>query len=67
MQFADFNAIASVGGFAFGIAQVYFFVAVIIPAMRARIGSVKAAVFPVPVCAMPMRSPPASTSGIAAD
>jgi cytochrome c oxidase subunit 1 len=34
MQFADFNAIASVGAFAFGIAQVYFFVAVILPAMR---------------------------------
>jgi cytochrome c oxidase subunit 1 len=34
MQFADFNAIASVGAFAFGIAQVYFFVAVVIPAMR---------------------------------
>ena len=36
MQFADFNAIASVGSFAFGIAQVYFFVAVIIPAMRGK-------------------------------
>jgi len=36
MQFADFNAIASVGAFAFGFAQVYFFVAVIIPAMRGK-------------------------------
>jgi len=36
MQFADFNAIASVGSLAFGLAQVYFFVAVIIPAMRGK-------------------------------
>jgi cytochrome c oxidase subunit 1 len=36
MQFADFNAIASVGGFAFGIAQVYFFLAVALPAMRGK-------------------------------
>ena len=36
MQFADFNAIASVGAFAFGFVQVYFFVAVIIPAMRGK-------------------------------
>ena len=34
MQFADFNAIASVGAFAFGLAQVYFFLFVIVPAMR---------------------------------
>jgi len=34
MQFADFNAIASVGAFAFGLAQVYFFVFVVIPMMR---------------------------------
>ena len=34
MQFADFNALASVGAFAFGIAQVYFFVMVILPCMR---------------------------------
>ena len=34
MQFADFNAIASVGAFFFGFAQVYFFVFVVIPAMR---------------------------------
>ena len=36
MQFADFNAIASVGAFGFGLMQVYFFLAVrIVPAMRA--------------------------------
>jgi cytochrome c oxidase subunit I len=29
MQFADFNAIASVGGFLFGFAQVYFFLFVV--------------------------------------
>ena len=34
MQFADFNAIASVGAFAFGLAQVYFFIFVVIPMMR---------------------------------
>ena len=34
MQFADFNALASVGAFAFGLAQVYFFVFVVIPMMR---------------------------------
>ena len=34
MQFTDFNAIASVGAFAFGLAQVYFFVFVAIPMMR---------------------------------
>ncbi|WP_413888931.1 cbb3-type cytochrome c oxidase subunit I [Candidatus Aalborgicola defluviihabitans] len=33
MQFADFNAVASVGGF-FGFAQVYFFLFVALPAMR---------------------------------
>ena len=36
MQFADFNAIASVGAFAFGIAQVYFFLAIILPAMMGK-------------------------------
>jgi cytochrome c oxidase subunit 1 len=36
MQFADFNALASVGAFGFGIAQVYFFVAVILPAMQGK-------------------------------
>jgi cytochrome c oxidase subunit 1 len=34
MQFADFNAIASVGAFAFGFAQVYFFLFVVVPMMR---------------------------------
>jgi cytochrome c oxidase subunit 1 len=34
MQFADFNAVASVGAFAFGLAQVYFFVFVVLPMMR---------------------------------
>ncbi len=34
MQFADFNMWASIGGFAFGLAQVYFFVAVVLPVMR---------------------------------
>jgi cytochrome c oxidase subunit 1 len=34
MQFTDFNMIASVGGFAFGLAQVYFFLFVVLPAMR---------------------------------
>ena len=33
MQFADFNALASVGGFAFGLAQVYFFFFVVLPTM----------------------------------
>jgi len=36
MQFADFNALASVGGFAFGFAQVYFIFVVLIPAMRGK-------------------------------
>ena len=34
MQFADFNAIASVGAFAFGLAQVYFFLFIVLPVMR---------------------------------
>ncbi len=34
MQFADFNAIASVGAFFFGFAQVYFFFWVVLPTMR---------------------------------
>ena len=36
MQFADFNAIASVGAFFFGFAQVYFFLFVVLPAMRGK-------------------------------
>ena len=38
MQFADFNALASVGALGFGLAQVYFFVAVVWPCMRGRPG-----------------------------
>jgi cytochrome c oxidase subunit 1 len=34
MQFADFNALASIGALAFGLMQVYFFVFVVIPMMR---------------------------------
>lgn len=34
MQFADFNAISSVGAFVFGFTQVYFFIFVVVPAMR---------------------------------
>jgi cytochrome c oxidase subunit I len=34
MQFADFNALATVGAFAFGLAQVYFFLFVVVPMMR---------------------------------
>ncbi|MBC7619387.1 MAG: cbb3-type cytochrome c oxidase subunit I, partial [Candidatus Saccharibacteria bacterium] len=36
MQFADFNALASVGAFAFGFAQVYFFFFVVLPAMQGK-------------------------------
>jgi cytochrome c oxidase subunit 1 len=36
MQFADFNAIASVGAFGFGLMQVYFFLAVAVPMMRGK-------------------------------
>ncbi|HMN22299.1 MAG TPA: cytochrome c oxidase subunit I, partial [Ottowia sp.] len=36
MQFADFNMIASLGAFAFGLAQVYFFLAVVLPMMRGK-------------------------------
>ncbi|MEN5180259.1 cytochrome c oxidase subunit I [Comamonas testosteroni] len=34
MQFADFNMIASIGAFGFGLMQVYFFVFVVWPGMR---------------------------------
>ena len=34
MQFADFNMWASIGAFFFGFAQVYFFLFVVLPAMR---------------------------------
>jgi cytochrome c oxidase subunit 1 len=33
MQFADFNAISSVGAFFFGFAQVYFFFSIVLPCM----------------------------------
>jgi cytochrome c oxidase subunit 1 len=36
MQFADFNAVASVGAFGFGLAQVYFFFFIVLPAMRGK-------------------------------
>jgi cytochrome c oxidase subunit 1 len=36
MQFADFNAVASVGAFAFGLAQVYFFFFIVLPTMRGK-------------------------------
>lgn len=36
MQFADFNAIASVGALGFGLAQVYFFLYIVLPAMRGK-------------------------------
>ncbi len=34
MQFADFNMLASIGAFGFGLMQVYFFFFVVIPMMR---------------------------------
>jgi cytochrome c oxidase subunit I len=34
MQFADFNAIVSIGAFWFGLSQVYFFFFVVLPCMR---------------------------------
>ncbi|MGH8845921.1 MAG: cytochrome c oxidase subunit I [Polaromonas sp.] len=34
MQFADFNAVASVGAFFFGVAQLYFFLFIVVPTMR---------------------------------
>ncbi|MSQ56808.1 MAG: cytochrome c oxidase subunit I [Limnohabitans sp.] len=36
MQFAEFNAIASVGAFAFGVAQVYFFFFIVLPTMMGK-------------------------------
>ena len=36
MQFADFNAVASVGAFFFGLAQVYFLFLIVLPTMRGR-------------------------------
>ncbi|MBC7663237.1 MAG: cbb3-type cytochrome c oxidase subunit I, partial [Caulobacter sp.] len=36
MQFADFNALASVGALCFGLSQVYFLLFVVVPAMRGK-------------------------------
>jgi len=36
MQFTDFNQIASIGAFAFGFAQVYFFLFIVLPAMQGK-------------------------------
>jgi cytochrome c oxidase subunit I len=36
MQFADFNALASIGGLCFGLSQVYFLLFVVIPVMRGK-------------------------------
>jgi cytochrome c oxidase subunit 1 len=36
MQFADFNALVSIGGFGFGLAQVFFLFAVLLPVMRGK-------------------------------
>jgi cytochrome c oxidase subunit 1 len=33
-QFTDFNAISSIGAFAFGLAQMYFFLFIVLPVMR---------------------------------
>ena len=44
MQFADFNMLASIGAFGFGLMQVYFFVFVVVPMMRGK--GVKAAQSP---------------------
>jgi cytochrome c oxidase subunit I len=33
-QFTDFNALASIGAFGFGLAQLYFVLAIVIPVMR---------------------------------
>ena len=36
MQFADFNMVASLGSFAFGLAQLYFVLFVVFPALRGK-------------------------------
>ena len=36
LQFADFNMIASIGAFGFGLMQVYFFFFVVLPVMRGK-------------------------------
>jgi cytochrome c oxidase subunit 1 len=36
MQFTDFNMVASIGAFGFGLSQVYFLFAVVLPMMRGK-------------------------------
>jgi cytochrome c oxidase subunit 1 len=36
MQFTDFNMVASIGAFGFGLSQVYFFFAVVLPMIRGK-------------------------------
>jgi cytochrome c oxidase subunit 1 len=36
LQFTDFNTIASIGAFGFGLSQVYFFFFVVLPMMRGK-------------------------------
>ncbi len=36
MQFADFNMVASIGAFGFGLTQVYFFFFIVLPCMRGK-------------------------------
>jgi len=36
MQFTDFNMLASIGAFGFGLSQVYFFFAVVLPMIRGK-------------------------------
>jgi cytochrome c oxidase subunit 1 len=36
MQFADFNLVASVGAFGFGLSQLYFLLFILLPALRGR-------------------------------
>jgi cytochrome c oxidase subunit 1 len=36
LQFADFNLIATIGAFGFGLMQVYFFLLVVLPCMRGK-------------------------------
>jgi len=36
MQFADFNMLATIGAFGFGLSQVYFIVFVVIPGMMGK-------------------------------
>ena len=36
MQFTDFNMVASIGAFGFGLSQVYFLFAVVLPMLRGK-------------------------------